>query len=67
MTKRKLGRKGFTFQCAVHHQRKPGQELKQGRNLEAGTDTEVMEESSGNLRVLWKVGYVSWCFAGANT
>jgi hypothetical protein len=28
---------------AVHHQRNSGQELKQVRNLEAGTDVEAME------------------------
>jgi hypothetical protein len=31
------------FHITVHHQRKSGQELKQGRNLEAGADEEVME------------------------
>jgi hypothetical protein len=34
-----LGRKHF--HSTVHHQRK--QELKQGRNLEAGADAETME------------------------
>ena len=29
---------GLCFQTTVHHWRKPGQELKQGRNLEAGVD-----------------------------
>lgn len=33
---------GLHFQIIVHHWRKSGQELKQGRNLEAGTDAEVM-------------------------
>ena len=28
---------------AVHHQRKSGQELKQNRNLEAGTEAKAME------------------------
>ena len=28
---------------AVHHQRKTGQELTQGRNLEAGADAKAME------------------------
>jgi hypothetical protein len=28
---------------AVYHQRKPGQELTQGRNLEAGADAKAME------------------------
>ena len=32
------------FQIVVPHLRKPGQELKQGRNLEEGADAEVMEE-----------------------
>jgi hypothetical protein len=32
------------FHIAVHHQRKSGQELTQGRNLEAGADAEAMEE-----------------------
>jgi hypothetical protein len=31
------------FHITVHHQRKPDQELKQGRNLEAEADTEAME------------------------
>ena len=31
------------FHIAVHHQRKSGQELTQGRNLEAGADAEAME------------------------
>jgi hypothetical protein len=50
MTKSKLGRKGFiqltlpSSKFAGHHQRKAGQELKQGRILEAGADTEAMEE-----------------------
>ena len=41
-----LGRKGFIwlhFHIVVHHSRKSGQELKQGRNLEAGADAEAME------------------------
>ena len=32
------------FHIAVLHQRKSGLELTQGRNLEAGTDAEAMEE-----------------------
>jgi hypothetical protein len=32
------------FHIGVHHQRKSGQALKQGRNLEAGADAEAMEE-----------------------
>jgi hypothetical protein len=32
----------FYFHIAVHHQRKLGQELTQGRNLEAGADTEAI-------------------------
>ena len=31
------------FQVAVHRQRNSGQELTQGRNLEAGADAEAME------------------------
>jgi hypothetical protein len=40
-----LGRKGLGlyFHFIVYHWRKPGQELKQGRNLEAGADAEAME------------------------
>jgi hypothetical protein len=34
----------YTFHIAVHYQRKSGQELTQGRNLEAGDDAEAMEE-----------------------
>jgi hypothetical protein len=42
-----LGGKGLfslNFHITVHHQRKSGLELKQGRNLEAGADTAAMEE-----------------------
>jgi len=42
-----MGRKRFSFSLhfhiAVYHQRKSGQELKQGRTLEAGVGTEAME------------------------
>jgi hypothetical protein len=31
------------FYIAVHHQRKSGQELTQGRNLEAGADSKALE------------------------
>jgi hypothetical protein len=44
MTKAIWGGKGLfslCFHITVHHQRKSGQELKQGRNLEAGADTEA--------------------------
>jgi hypothetical protein len=34
---------GLYFHIAIHHQRKLGQELTQGRNLEAGADAEAME------------------------
>jgi hypothetical protein len=34
---------GLHFHITVHHWRKSGQELKQGRNLEAGADTEAMD------------------------
>jgi hypothetical protein len=46
MSKNNLGRKGF-FQLtllSLFIQRKSGQKLKQGRNLEAGADAETMEE-----------------------
>ena len=40
----KLGRKfGWHFHTVVLHHWEPGQELKQGRNLEAESDTEAME------------------------
>jgi hypothetical protein len=32
------------FHIAVRHQRKSGQELTQGRNLEAGADADALEE-----------------------
>jgi hypothetical protein len=47
MTKNQAGKEiTFTlyFHIIVHHWRKLGQELKQGRNLEAGADSEAMEE-----------------------
>lgn len=47
MTKSKVGRKGLFdlhFHTAVHHQRKPGQELSRVRSLQAGADTKAMEE-----------------------
>jgi hypothetical protein len=34
------------FHITVYHQRNPGQEQKQGRNLAAGADTEVMESAA---------------------
>ena len=34
MTKTKVGRKDLHFHNTVHHWRKSGQKLKQGRNLE---------------------------------
>ena len=34
---------GLHFHITVHYGRKSGQELKQGRILEAGADTEAME------------------------
>jgi hypothetical protein len=36
---------GFCFHITVYHQRKSGQELTQGRNLEAGVNAEAMEGS----------------------
>ena len=46
-----MGRKGFIQltlpHCSfVYHQRKSGQELTQGRNLEAGADAEAMEDAA---------------------
>jgi hypothetical protein len=34
----------YTFILLFYHQRKSGQELKQGRNTKAGSDAEAMEE-----------------------
>ena len=36
----------FMLCITVHHGRKLGQELKQGRNLEAGADIQAVEERS---------------------
>ena len=46
MTHSNLGEKGLFglhFHITVHHQRTSGQELQQGRNLEAGAKAEGME------------------------
>jgi hypothetical protein len=47
MTKKQVGKErvysAYTFHIAVHHQRKAGPELTQGRNLESGADAEDME------------------------
>jgi hypothetical protein len=34
---------GLHFNITYHHQRKSGQEIKRGKNLEAGADAEVVE------------------------
>lgn len=42
----RLGRKTFAslyFHITVHHQGKPGQQLKQGRILESGADAESVD------------------------
>jgi hypothetical protein len=41
--KDKYGLISLDFYITVHHQRKLGQELKQGRNLETGSDAEAMD------------------------
>ena len=43
-TGRRKGSFGLYFYITVHHQRKSVQELKNGRNLEAGADAEAMEK-----------------------
>jgi hypothetical protein len=46
MTKKQVGERvysAYTLHIAVHHQKKPGLELTQGRSLEAGVDAEDME------------------------
>ena len=47
MTEKQVGEKeglfSLHFHIAVHHQRKSGQELTLGRNLEAGADAEATE------------------------
>jgi hypothetical protein len=47
---------GSNFHITVDHQRKPGQELKQGRNLEAGADAEAMEGWRDGGMEGWKDG-----------
>jgi hypothetical protein len=52
MTKAAWERKGLfglSFHTTVHYQRKSGQELKQGRNLEAGADAETTEDAAYRL------------------
>jgi hypothetical protein len=44
-----LGRKGLFslyFHIIVHHQRKSGQEIRQGRNREGRADANAMEDCS---------------------
>jgi hypothetical protein len=56
MTKATSGGKALfslCFHITVHHQRQSGQELIQSRNLEAGTDAEVMEECCLLVCSLW--------------
>ena len=58
MTKGNLGREGFmwltlSYITPHHYQKKSGQELKQGGNLEVGTDAEVMEECVFLAGSLW--------------
>jgi hypothetical protein len=47
MTKKQVGERKSLFRLhfhiVVHYQRKSGQELTQGRNLEAGDDEQTME------------------------
>jgi hypothetical protein len=48
MTKKQVGDKrvysAYTSHIAVHHQKKSGQELTQGKKLETGADAEAMKE-----------------------
>jgi hypothetical protein len=39
-----MGLFSLYFHIAVHHQKKSGQKLTQGRDLEVGPDAEVMKE-----------------------
>ena len=41
-----MGFSGLCFHTTVHHWRNSGQELEQGRNLEAGTEAEAMGAAS---------------------
>jgi hypothetical protein len=43
MTKKQVGEERQHIHIAVHHQRKLGLKIAQGRNLEAGADAEAME------------------------
>jgi hypothetical protein len=55
------GRKcGLCFHITVHHQQKSGQELKQGRNLEAGADAEGVGGDGGGGCCLFT--YMGECF-----
>jgi len=40
------GQLGLDFHITVRHQRKSGQELKQGRNTKAGADAEAIEDAA---------------------
>jgi hypothetical protein len=56
------GKKGMTclFFCITVHLRKSGQELKQGRNLEAEADREAMEQCCFVACSSWLVTLLSY-------
>ena len=48
------------FHITVYHQRKSGQELKQGRNLEPGADAAIMEGCCSLACSSWLVNLLSY-------
>ena len=54
VTQKQFRKKGFIIlHIAVHYQSKTGQELRQGRNLEAGADSEAMGQCCLLACFLW--------------
>lgn len=60
----KLGRKGLIWLTVPHHERKSGQELKQGKNQAAGIDAEAVEECCLLACSSWLAQPAFLCYPG---